>query len=93
MRFLLLVLILASYSKEQTNATAAALSNPYNQSYRDNVIKNWQARVANSQACAAFKERFKTEGERYDSAANGAFVNNMMKIWEEAKSAGCETPV
>lgn len=92
-RLLLLVLILAGCSREQTNATASAIGKSYNQSYRDNVIANWQAKVASSPACASLKERFRTVGERYDSAANGAFVNDMIKIWEETKSTGCAAPV
>jgi hypothetical protein len=32
---------------------------------------------------------FKSAGERYDNAANGKFMNDMMKIREQAKSAGC----
>ena len=89
-RFLLLVLIVVGgCSREQTNAATAAVGKSYNLSYRDNVIKNWQAKVSSSTVCALFKDRFRTAGERYDNAANGAFVNDMMKIWEETKSAGC----
>ena len=92
-RLLLLVLVLAGCSREQSNAAAAAIGKSYNQSYRDNVIANWQAKVSSTPACAPIKERFRTAGERYDNAANGAFANDMMKIWEETKSTGCAAPI
>jgi len=40
-----------------------------------------------------FKERFKTAGERYDNAANGAFANDMSTVWEATKVAGCAASV
>ena len=92
-RLLLLVLILAGCSREQTNAAASAVGNAYNRSHRDAVIANWQAKVASYPACAPLKERFRSVGERYDSAANAAFATDMMKIWEETKSRGCAAPV
>lgn len=80
---------MASCSREQADAAASAIGQSYHLSYRDGVIKNWQAGVANHPHCAHFKEMFKSAGERYDNAANGKFMNDMMKIREQAKSAGC----
>lgn len=88
-RVVFLLLLISACSREQTNVAVGALGKAYNSSYRDDVIKNWQAKVSSSPHCVPFKERFKVVGERYDSAANGAFVNDMMKIWEETKSSGC----
>jgi len=70
-------------------AAAKAVSKPYLQDNRDNIIKNWQSKVSAAPACAEFKNRFKAAGERYDNAANGAFMGDMSKIWEATKAAGC----
>lgn len=78
-----------SCSKEQSNEIAITVAKSYNESYRDNVIKNWQAKVVASQNCNDFKIRFKNVGERYDNASNGAFMQDMTKIWDATKSSGC----
>lgn len=90
---ILLAVILAGCSQEQSNAAVSAVTKSYTESYRNNVIKNYQAKVTNSPSCAQFKERFKTVGERYDNASNGAFVNDMMKVWEATKAASCAASV
>lgn len=61
----------------------------YQVSYRDSVIKNWQSRVSDSEACKPFKDRFMRAGKRHDNAANGAFHLDMMGIWEDVKKSGC----
>jgi len=90
---ILLAVILVGCSPEQSSSAVSAVTKSYTESYRDNVIKNYQARVTNAPSCAQFKERFKTVGERYDNASNGAFVNDMMKIWEATKAANCNASV
>lgn len=90
---LLLLFLLAGCSRESTLEFATAAGHSYNQSYRDNVIRNWRAKISNSPECASFSERFNTAGTRYDNAANGSFVNDMMQIWADAKAAGCAAPV
>ena len=56
---------------------------------RDNVIKNWQKHVSNSQRCKSYKERFKVAGTMHESSATGAFVMDMTKVKESAKKANC----
>lgn len=90
---LLLLVLLASCSRESTLEFATEVSHSYKQSHRDNVIRNWRAKISDSPACTSFSERFETVGTRYDNAANGSFMNDMMKIWSEAKIAGCAAPV
>jgi len=92
-KFILLALILVGCSPEQSSATVSTVTKSYIESYRDNVIKNYQTKVMNSPSCIQFKERFKTIGERYDSASSGAFMNDMMKIWEATKTASCSASV
>ena len=89
----LLLLILAGCSRVQTIEIAASLGESYNTSYRDGVIKNWQARVASTPACIGFKDRFKAAGTRYDSAANGMFMQDMATVWSDTKAAGCAVAV
>lgn len=90
---LLALCILASCSREQTAAVSGSVTKTYLESSRDNTIKNWQAKVASTPACAEFKNRFQASGRRYDNAANGGFANDMLKIWEATKRAGCAAPV
>ena len=90
---LLFMLVLAGCSREQTNEITASVAKSYLASTRDNNIKNWQARVASTPACAEFKDRFKTAGNRYDNSANGMYVNDMDAIWKATKTAGCAAPV
>lgn len=86
-------LLFAACSREQTVSAVSKAGKTYNEVYRDDVIRNWQARVATTPRCAEFKEKFGTVGQRYDDAANGAFVTDMTKVWEETKAAGCAAPV
>ena len=90
---LLMLCILAGCSREQTAAIGNSVAKSYNESYKDNVVKNWQAKVASTHACSEFKDRFQTVGSRYDNAANGLFIGDMMKIWDATKAAGCAAPV
>jgi len=90
--FLSVFLLVTGCSPEQRNSAVSAASKSYLTSNRDGVIKNWQDKVSPSPACQDFKTRFKTAGERYDNAANGAFMNDMMKIWEATKTANCAAP-
>ena len=89
----LLLLISTGCSREQTLEIGVSLGKSYNISYRDNVISNWQARVASTPACMSFKDRFKAVGTRYDNAANGMFVQDMTKVWSDTKAAGCAAAV
>lgn len=85
--------VLTGCSREQAIEINASVAKSYLQSSRDNNIKNWQARVATTPACAEFKYRFKTAGNRYDDSANGMYMNDMGTIWEATKAAGCAAPV
>lgn len=89
----LLLFVLFGCSREQVASASANAAKSYNESYRDNVIKNWQARVSTAPACIEFKNRFQAAGSRYDSAANGAFMNDMTTIWDATKAVGCSAPV
>lgn len=83
----------AGCSQEQTATIAKSVGGAYNTSYRDNVIKNWQARVSGELRCAEFKSKFQSVGERYADAANGAFMQDVFKVWEATKAAGCAASV
>ena len=85
--------IVTGCSREETVSIGMAAAKTYNESYKDGVIKNWVARVASSPACKQFKERFKIVGSRYGDAANGMFMQDVQKIWESTKAAGCAAPV
>lgn len=87
------VLGLGACSREDVSAIATSAGTSYNASYKDNVVKNWQSNVAGAPRCQEFKIRFKSAGDRHSNAANGAFAMDMMKIWEEAKSAQCGSAV
>jgi uncharacterized lipoprotein YajG len=84
------ILMLASCNQQQATRTAIAVGKSYNTSYRDDVIKNWQSKVSDTERCAQFKARFKAAGERYESAASGAFVEDMMSVWKDTQAAGCQ---
>lgn len=86
---ILLALILIGCSQEQTNAAANSIGKSYNENYRDNLIENYQAKVTDTPRCTEFKKQFKTLGERYDNASNGAFQMDMIKTLEATKSANC----
>lgn len=86
----LAVFLLEACNQQQASSTAEAVGKAYNVSYLDNVIRNWQNKVADTDRCASYKARFEAAGSRYESAATGGFVNDMMKIWEEAKAANCQ---
>lgn len=90
---LMLIFGLAGCSQEQTATIAKSVGGAYNTSYRDNVIKNWQARVSGEPRCAEFKSRFKSVGERYADAANGAFMQDVSRVWEATKTSGCAAAV
>lgn len=86
---IIIVFFLSSCSREQSGEIINAAAKTYNRSYKDNVIKNYQAKVLNTSPCAEFKSKFKVVGEPYESAASGMFAQDMSKIWESAKAAGC----
>lgn len=90
---LLFLVLLAGCSRESALEFATAVGHSHNLSQRDGVIRNWQAKIADTPACSSFAERFKTAGTRYDNAVNGSFMNDMMKIWSDAKAAGCAARV
>lgn len=92
-KLLLLVCVLAACSREQTVAAGNAAAKSYNESSRDNIIKNWQAKVASTPACAEFKQQFLAVGSRYDSPAAASFHIDMSKVWEAAKAAKCAASV
>ena len=85
------LLVITACSREDVLKTAGAIGASYNTSYRDSVIENWQAKVVDKPVCAQFRMRFKVAGEQYDSAANGPFQTDMLKIWTDTKAAGCGT--
>lgn len=95
--FAVAVLLLSACNREQAQSASESVSGAaqvvgktYLTSNRDNVIKNWQSKVADTDECAPFKARLKAAGERHESAASGAFVNDMTKVWNDAKGAGCQ---
>lgn len=90
---LFMLCVLAGCSREQATPIINSVAKTYNESYRDNVIKNWQAKVAPTPACAEFKGRFQTVGSRFDNAVNGSFIGEMTKVWEATKAAGCAASV
>ena len=83
------LLVTTACSREDVLKTAAAGGTSYNTSTRDNIIKNWQAKVFEKPECTQYRERFKVAGAKYDSAANGAFQADMQQIWDATKKAGC----
>lgn len=85
--------VLAGCSREQATAIGNSAAKSYNESYRDNVIKNWQAKVVPTPVCAEFKGRFQTVGSRFDNAANGSFIGEMTKVWEATKIVGCAASI
>jgi uncharacterized protein YceK len=80
---------LSGCSRQDAGAIATSAGASYNASYKDNVVRNWQAKVAAGGRCQEFRDRFKAAGDRYNDAANGSFAMDMMKIWESAKAAQC----
>jgi hypothetical protein len=91
-RLLLVLCILAACSREQTAAAGNAAAKSYLESNRDNIIKNWQGKVASTPACTEFKDQFRIVGNRYDNAANASFSIEMSKVWEATKAAKCAAP-
>jgi hypothetical protein len=79
----------AGSPSEQFNSVVNSAGTSSSQSYKNNVVKNWQAKVADTPQCRRFKDRFKIAGDRYDDALNGGFHMDMMKIWEDVKNAHC----
>jgi len=77
-------------SQEQVGVSAQSLGNAYNKSQRDSSIKNYQRKIADTERCQEFKDRFEATGIRYESAANAAFHLDMGKVWEAAKLAKCQ---
>ena len=80
---------LSGCSRQDARAIATSAGASYNASYKDNVVRNWQAKVAAGGRCQEFRDRFKAAGDRYNDAANGSFAMDMMKIWESTKAAQC----
>lgn len=92
-KLFLVLCILTACSREQSAAVGGAAAKSYLESNRDNIIKNWQAKVAPTPGCAVFKEQFRAAGSRYDSAAAASFHTDMTRVWEAAKAAKCAAPV
>lgn len=92
-RLLFVLCALGASSGEQAAFADNPASKLYHQSNRDNIIKNWQAKVASSSRCDGFKEQFRVVGSRFDNAANASFSIEMSKIWEAAKAAKCAASV
>lgn len=67
----------------------AGSADSYQENYRDSVIRNWQSRVADTDRCKPFKERFLSTGKRHLTAASAVFHTDMMAVWESAKKNGC----
>lgn len=61
----------------------------YNALQRDSVIRNYQKRIKEDEACRAYKDRFHRAGQRHESAASGAFVRDMQAVMEAVSRAGC----
>jgi hypothetical protein len=92
-KLLLILCLLTACSREQTAAAGNTAAKSYLESNRDNIIKNWQAKVAPTPSCAEFKEQFRSVGNRYDNAANASFSIEMSKVWEATKAAKCATSI
>jgi hypothetical protein len=92
-KLFLVLCILAACSREQTAAAGSTAAKSYLESNRDNIIKNWQTKVASTPSCAEFREQFRAVGSRYDSAANASFSIEMSKVWEATKAAKCAASV
>jgi hypothetical protein len=88
LRRLVLVLCVVGASGEQAFADNSA-AKLYHDSNRDNIIRNWQAKVSPDPRCAGFKDRFHAVGSRFDNAANASFSIEMSKVWEATKAAKC----
>jgi hypothetical protein len=88
-KLLLVLCVLTACSREQTAAAGNSAAKSYLESNRDNIIRNWQAKVASTPGCAGFKEQFRAVGSQFDNAANATFSIEMSKIWEAAKQAKC----
>lgn len=88
-RLMLLLYVLTACSREQTAAAGNVAAKSYLESNRDNIIKNWQAKVISEPRCAQFKEQFRTVGSRFDNAANASFSIEMSKVFEATKQARC----
>lgn len=86
----LLSIFAVGCSNEDLASAGKTLGEAYNTSNRENVIGNWKSRVDDRPECAGFKARFDRAGKRHQSAASGAFANDMMKIMGDVKAAGCE---
>jgi len=84
------ILMLVGCNKQHATASAIAVGKSYNTSYRDDVIKDWESRVSDTERCVQFKARFKAAGERHESAASGVFVEDMMSVWKDTQAAGCQ---
>jgi len=84
-----MALMNVEYLRGELNAALSSAGESYNETYKDNVVKNWQTKVASFPACDVYKERFKEIGARYDNAANGLFSMDMLKLWDEVKNAKC----
>jgi hypothetical protein len=80
-------------SSAEVSEVSNSVGKFYLESNRDSIIKNWQAKVSSTPSCVQFKERFKDAGGRYDNAANGMFVQDMTKVWDATKAAGCAASV
>lgn len=90
---LIVFCILTGCSREQLVSIGNSVGKSYNESNRDHIIEGLQAKVASTPACAEFKGRFKTAADHYGDAANGAFMQDMQKVWDATKAAGCASPV
>lgn len=87
--FLLVAVAIMGCSREQAATASKLAAKSYNESNRDNIIQNWQAKVAAAPECVRFKDELRVVGSRFDSAANASFHVEMTKVWEAAKAARC----
>jgi hypothetical protein len=81
--------LLIGCSQGQIDSSANPAAQKYNESHRDNVIRNWQNRISDGPECSQFKERMKVAGERHTSAASASFTSDLMKVKDAAKAANC----
>lgn len=86
---LLIIASLSACSNEYAKSVGESIGQYFNESQRDKAIRNAQSRISDDARCARFKEQLLTEGQRYESAASGAFQSEPSKITRAAEAAGC----
>jgi hypothetical protein len=81
--------VLIGASSLSTFAATDEAAAAYLASQRDGVIRNWQSHVVDSKVCEQFIDRYKTEGQKFPTAASGKFVNAMTRVKKAAIAANC----